>query len=669
MPVFNEEYGGGGDSGRAGSELGKMTLPAVLTWIQYEFARFEREKAEWDLERSGFLSRISMLEGERKAQEGLKRDLIRRVKMLEYAIMKERKDHAAKMADLEKEGKVTIAAKPEKEYQQNVNELIRRLEGADQPQASYSLKTTSQLRQYLRELGYTDEFIRAARMPEIPQRTSQSHNIPLMPSHLDENGASEEYNKEADEIMNAFDEALNEGTKDDDVGDDQEDIEDESPLAKLIQPQKGDDGVNDAIDASLEAKYDSNQLNKIMRQYKKGQQKATGRPAPKTVKNVFEGLTSPLSPKSKAANEEEEAVAGLDELLSLEMDSQPTEEKESTSIATTGGAAKNWKPKVVLKGHVDGVRTGAFMRDEPVLLSGSEDCTVKFWRLDDCLEAESEKKIPGEMDAVVTLRSHVAPVLSSCIAYPQNYAFTGDLDGNLVRWDLQRLLAAQPYEKYDHAWCASKVKAHEDALWCLTSHPAKDLVASSGADGVINIWTSQSEAPIQRIAESPDTGQPTSCSFLHSRQNMLLISFDSGMLRQYDLETGQMTEQIHVDDEGSGQQINCAINHPTMPIIITGHEDKKIRYFDINSSKCISSTIAHQDAVTGLAFDLSQLYVISTGHDCSVRTWDLGSRTTCVQEISAHKMRFDEGILGIQTHPSKVLMTTYGADASIKLYL
>ena len=86
--------------------------------------------------------------------------------------------------------------------------------------------------------------------------------------------------------------------------------------------------------------------------------------------------------------------------------------------------------------------------------------------------------------------------------------------------------------------------------------------------------------------------------------------------------------------------------------------------------------VAHLDSVTSLAVDQHGLYLISGSHDCSIRffrgrwllvsvslqqhfvfkslsrLWNLESKT-CVQEITAHRKKFDESIFDVAFHPSR----------------
>lgn len=59
------------------------------------------------------------------------------------------------------------------------------------------------------------------------------------------------------------------------------------------------------------------------------------------------------------------------------------------------------------------------------------------------------------------------------------------------------------------------------------------------------------------------------------------------------------------------KQINKIVCHPTLPITITAHEDRHVRFWDNNTGKIVHSMVAHLDAVTSLAVDPNGLYLLS----------------------------------------------------------
>ncbi|CAG8492059.1 3591_t:CDS:2 [Acaulospora colombiana] len=73
----------------------EYTLPGVIHFLQSEWRRFERDRNEWEIERAEMKARIALLEGERRGIEKIKMDLMKRVKMLEFALRKERSKYLA----------------------------------------------------------------------------------------------------------------------------------------------------------------------------------------------------------------------------------------------------------------------------------------------------------------------------------------------------------------------------------------------------------------------------------------------------------------------------------------------------------------------------------------------------------------------------------------------
>ncbi len=56
------------------------------------------------------------------------------------------------------------------------------------------------------------------------------------------------------------------------------------------------------------------------------------------------------------------------------------------------------------------------------------------------------------------------------------------------------------------------------------------------------------------------------------------------------------------------------------------------------------------------------------GHDCSVRVWNVESKQ-CLQEMTAHRKKFDEAIHDVAFHPSKPFIASAGADGLAKVYV
>ena len=57
--------------------------------------------------------------------------------------------------------------------------------------------------------------------------------------------------------------------------------------------------------------------------------------------------------------------------------------------------------------------------------------------------------------------------------------------------------------------------------------------------------------------------------------------------------------------------ITRVVSHPTLPLTVTAHEDRHIRFFDNKTGRQTHSMMAHMEAVTSLAIDSNGLYLIS----------------------------------------------------------
>ncbi|RXM27497.1 Serine/threonine-protein kinase D1 [Acipenser ruthenus] len=150
-----------------------LSLPGILHFIQFEWSRFQSEKYRWESERDELRAQVAFLQGERTGQENMKQDLVRRIKMLEYALKQERAKHQKlKSGNEPDQGE----KKPETEPEQVSNGPAE----SDSEQGNQmSWKEGRQLlRKYLEEVGYSDTILdmRSKRVRSLLGRSSPEVN-------------------------------------------------------------------------------------------------------------------------------------------------------------------------------------------------------------------------------------------------------------------------------------------------------------------------------------------------------------------------------------------------------------------------------------------------------------------------------------------------------------
>ncbi|NXE63128.1 STRN protein, partial [Calcarius ornatus] len=756
--------GGGGGGGVSASgaaaplsaSRAQYSVPGILHFLQHEWGRFEAERAEWEAERAELQAQIAFLQGERKGQENLKKDLVRRIKMLEYALKQERaKYHKLKYGTELNQGDM----KPPNYDSDEGNET------EIQPQQNSQLiwkQGRQLLRQYLQEVGYTDTILdvkskRVRALLGLSSDASEKENRNQEPmvngtegqikenamigkpeltdsaSLLEtfkflENAAADFSDEEDEEDIEGREKTIIDTAtivRKRVLSDSSEDRDTEEALKEFDFLVTSDDGdgesrsSGDGTDWEKEDQclmpeawnVDQGVITKLKEQYKKERKgkKGVKRPNRSKLQDMLANLRDvddlpslqpSVAPSSRPSSsrlieheinrtDEVEAltfppssgksfIMGTDEALENELGlgelAGLTVANEADSLTydianNKDALRKTWNPKFTLRSHFDGIRGLAFHPVEPVLITASEDHTLKMWNLQKT--APAKKSASLDVEPIYTFRAHNGPVLCVVMSSNGEQCYSGGTDGLIHGWSTTNP-NIDPYDSYDPSVLRGAFVGHTDAVWGLVYSGAHQRLLSCSADGTIRLWKATEIAPALNIFnENQEMGIPSSVDLVSSDPSLMVASFNSGHTSIFNMETRQriLTLESSVDTTVSSScQINRVISHPTLPISITAHEDRHIKFYDNNTGKLIHSMVAHLDAVTSLAVDPNGLYLMSGSHDCSIRLWNLESKT-CIQEFTAHRKKFDESIHDVAFHPSKCYIASAGADALAKVFV
>uniref|UniRef100_A0A3B3BSV2 Striatin, calmodulin binding protein n=1 Tax=Oryzias melastigma TaxID=30732 RepID=A0A3B3BSV2_ORYME len=244
--------------------------------------------------------------------------------------------------------------------------------------------------------------------------------------------------------------------------------------------------------------------------------------------------------------------------------------------------------------------------------------------------------------------------------------FSGGVDGTIQSWNTPSP-SIDPYDSYEPSVLRGALSGHTDSVWGVVYSAAHHRLLSCSADGTVRLWNAANTA---LTPPSPsELGAPTSVDLVSSDPAYMVASFSSGHMALFNMETQQLV--LKLESAGAPDapcKINKVLSHPALPVSITAQEDRHIRFFDNNTGKLIHSMVAHLDSVTCLAVDPNGLYLMSGSHDCSIRLWNMESRT-CIQEFTAHRKKFEESIHDVAFHPTKCYIGSAGADALAKVFV
>uniref|UniRef100_A0A8C1I276 Striatin, calmodulin binding protein 3 n=1 Tax=Cyprinus carpio carpio TaxID=630221 RepID=A0A8C1I276_CYPCA len=627
----------------------QYTIPGILHYIQHEWARFEMERAHWEVERAELQARIAFLQGERKGQENLKNDLVRRIKMLEYALKQERaKYHKLKYGTELNQGEVKMPS-----FESDTKDT----EVSAVPQNSQlTWKQGRQLlRQYLQEVGYTDTIldVRSQRVRSLLGLSGSEQNGSVETKNLEQilnggespakrKGQDMKRNPEVLETFNFLENADDSDEEEEDEGDIMEDVPDRSDKRR-IKKHKIKVG-NEGLASDLPDDPDTEEALKefdFLVNAEDGEGAGEARSSGDGTEWAEPLPFTPGGGKSFIMGSDDmlESVLGLGDLADLTVSNDEAEYSYDLP-ANKDAFRKTWNPKYTLRSHFDGVRALAFHPVEPVLVTVSEDHTLKLWNLQKTVPAK--KSASFDVEPIYTFRGHIGPVLSLVVSSSGEQCFSGGIDSTIQWWNIPSS-NVDPYDTYDPSVLAGTLLGHSDAVWGLAYSGIKERLLSCSADGTIKLWNPQGKSPcLSTLNSDRDHGVPTSIDFNGCDPAHMVASYNTGDVVIYDLETSQPVVVFSAQGESAisfGNHINKVVTHPTLPITVTAHEDRHIKFFDNKS-----------------------------GHDSSIRLWNMDSKT-CVQEVTAHRKKSDEAIYDVAFHPSKAYIGSAGADALAKVFV
>jgi len=661
----------------------QYSIPGILHFIQHEWARFEMERSQWEVEKAELQARIAFLQGERKGQENLKNDLVRRIKMLEYALKQER----AKYSKLKYGGEGGDIGPPP---QDDDGIELPALEQSDNMIAvtnSNWRQGRQLLRQYLQEIGYTDTIIdvRSNRVRSLLGLQSEQDNetnqnlangaettrrVPDNRRRWEGVGNKPGTGNLAEEMLINTEESVMANfdflAREDDLEDEDEVMAEESddgfnPSQIVKKADLGGLGVDtDTEDVLKEFNFLTQAEPDVV---DKGAEWSGGGEWGVTREGGAVGQV----PAGPPAVDQSNLELGELEQLTINNDNDLNYDQMTTPKEAF---RKTWSAKYTLRSHFDGVRSLGFHPSEPVLITASEDQTLKMWNLQKTITTKKSTNL--DVEPVYTFRGHTGPVLCLCVSGAGDFCFSGGVDATVRCWNIPPP-TIDPYDTYDASVMFNVLDGHKDAVWNLSYNTTRQQLLSCSADGTVKLWSpSNTKTPLVATLGEGEEGVPTCCDWVTGEAGHLVISFSTAACIIYDAETAAVVMRLDTgQDPVSGQPvgpINAVLAHPTLPLTITGHEDRHIRFYDNNTGALVHSMVAHLDSVTSLAVDQHGLYLISGSHDCSIRLWNLESKT-CVQEITAHRKKFDESIFDVAFHPSRPYIASAGADALAKVFI
>ena len=385
----------------------------------------------------------------------------------------------------------------------------------------------------------------------------------------------------------------------------------------------------------------------------------------------------------------------------------------ANSLSSKRSGSRNG-PQSVLKFHLDAVRGIYIDPFQKVLTSISEDKTIALWDLEKILKHYKDE------EPFLVFRIHTTPIFT--IAGATNKKIIGDYLNNVsvyssgsdgvIRGIKIPSTNVPNTEENLNKYTLLSWRVHQDMIWQLNYHPSNFLLSSVSSDGTVKIFKTYELYEENNIFEESKFRKskmkkinlhhyyhydnsysknlvrnfvfrnrreniieiPTSCDWRPEISSQIIVSHIAPYIKLYDIETGQNVSDFSFDIERGLQYESKQVNKIVFfnnDLFATGHEDKHVKFFDMNSKKIISDFVAHTDSVNDLCKGFNDNQLLTCSQDGSVRCWDLrGGKNKLIFDIPAHRKKYDEGCFSLKTlqYRGENYFVTCGADGCIKIF-
>ena len=262
-------------------------------------------------------------------------------------------------------------------------------------------------------------------------------------------------------------------------------------------------------------------------------------------------------------------------------------------VALPGGGRVSPEPIHILKGHTAPVSALAMSADGKILVSGSEDKTIKLWQI-------------GTGFLFRTLTEHSGSVFALAISPDGKILASGSGDGTIKIWDLSSF-------KLLHT-----LTNHTKSVLALAISADGRILASGSEDKTVKIWHLGNSDP-SFLGAITSHSQPV-CALAFNPQQPILASasFDK-TIQIWDVDAysrlgNPKTHSIRFD--------SLAFT-PDGKTLATGCEDKSIRLWDVEKGSLRRTLRGHTAAVSGVAFSPNGQTLFSAAGDKTIKIWRL----------------------------------------------
>jgi len=256
--------------------------------------------------------------------------------------------------------------------------------------------------------------------------------------------------------------------------------------------------------------------------------------------------------------------------------------------------------------HDGPVRGISFHNQQPLFVSGGDDYKIKVWNY-------------KQRKCLFTLLGHLDYIRTTFFHHEYPWIVSASDDQTIRIWNWQSRN------------CVCVLTGHNHYVMCAQFHPSDDYIVSASLDQSVRVWDI-SGLRKKNVAPGPEG--------FHSQ-----LQRSTGTPDLFGQTDGVVKHVLEGHDRG----VNWASFHPSLPLIVSGADDRQIKLWRMNESKAweVDTCRGHYNNVSSVIFHPKQELIVSNSEDKSIRVWDMSKRT-CLHTFRREHDRY----WVIASHPS-----------------
>ncbi|TVQ07535.1 MAG: hypothetical protein EA368_14015 [Leptolyngbya sp. DLM2.Bin27] len=300
------------------------------------------------------------------------------------------------------------------------------------------------------------------------------------------------------------------------------------------------------------------------------------------------------------------------------------------SGAQVFGSEPGWQPVQTLTGHQSWVTAVAFNAQQPVLVSGSLDDTLRIWNWH-----------TGEL--LHSLKGHTRGVNDVAIDLRGQFCISCGDDATVKVWQL------------GDGTLRHTLKGHFKDVTAIALG-SSNLLASASEDGTLKLWNLLQGSLIKTLTGS--AGMLKAVALAETQQRLVSGGLDN-TVRLWDLQAGTALKVL----SGHTNTVNQVAISGDGRLIASASKDRTVRLWDLAAGTLLHTLQGHTQEVNTVAFFPDSRQLVSGSSDGTLRLWSPDSGKL-KETIQAHVNPVHQ----VAVQAGGKIVASASADKTIKLW-